>query len=434
MCCAWHSFACATTVMPIGRGKGAGAHQPVPPGGAKVYVGNLSWETSWQDLKDHMRQAGEVLHADIILNTDGRSKGCGLVTFVNAHDAAGAISTLHDSVLHGRSIFVREDREAALPGLPAPSAGRGAGAPVLPGVAASPARSAPPAVAAEPGSKVFVGNLAFETSWQDLKDHFRQAGEVLHADIMLGPDGRSKGCGLVTFASAHDATNAISTLHDSVLHSRSIFVREDREPSAPAPGGFGGGKGGGRVGGATPTAGCQVFVGNLPWDVAWQVRLVPRATGGGGAAAAGGPPPPACRPVPALAACRPPIRRPLSAPPPAVAAVARWVARGASPQCPSQALYGTPNAPPARQTLSRSLPQSPVRPPNRPCATQALKDHFRAAGNVVHADVVMDADGRSRGFGTVLFATTREAAKAIQLFNETFLLGRQIEVRPDQHR
>ena len=34
--------------------------------------------------------------------------------------------------------------------------------------------------------------------------------------------------------------------------------------------------------------------------------------------------------------------------------------------------------------------------------------------------------------GTVLFSTTREAAKAIQLFNDTFLLGRKIEVRPDQ--
>ena len=65
---------------------------------------------------------------------------------------------------------------------------------------------------------------------------------------------------------------------------------------------------------------------------------------------------------------------------------------------------------------------------------QDLKDHFKSAGEVVHADVMVDADGRSRGYGTVLFSTTREAAKAIQLFNESFLLGRQIEVRPDQHR
>jgi len=65
---------------------------------------------------------------------------------------------------------------------------------------------------------------------------------------------------------------------------------------------------------------------------------------------------------------------------------------------------------------------------------QALKDHFRSAGHVVHADVMADGEGRSRGCGTVLFGTTREAAKAIQMFNESFLLGRQIEVRPDSHR
>ena len=186
------------------------------------------------------------------------------------------------------------------------------------------------------GTKVYVGNLAWETSWQDLKDHFRTVGEVLHADIMIGSDGRSKGCGLVTFAAAHDAARAIQTLHDSVLHSRSIFVREDREPAASPIGqgsptrGFGRGV---APAGGPPGNGCQVFVGNLPWDVAWQ----------------------------------------------------------------------------------------------------ALKDHFRAAGNVVHADVMVDVEGRSRGFGTVLFSNTREAAKAIQLFNESFLLGRQIEVRPDQH-
>jgi len=192
---------------------------------------------------------------------------------------------------------------------------------------------------AAPGTKVYVGNLSWETSWQDLKDHFRSAGEVVHADVMQGADGRSKGCGLVTFASAREAANAISTLHDSVLHSRSIFVREDREAGANGLGEGGGGKGKGYGGkgygkGEGGGGGCQVFVGNLPWDVSWQ----------------------------------------------------------------------------------------------------ALKDHFRAAGNVVHADVLMDADGRSRGCGTVLYSSTREAAKAIQLFNESFLLGRQIVVRPDSHR
>ena len=43
----------------------------------RVFVGNLSFKTNWQTLKDHMRQAGEVVRANIFLNKENRSKGCG---------------------------------------------------------------------------------------------------------------------------------------------------------------------------------------------------------------------------------------------------------------------------------------------------------------------------------------------------------------------
>ena len=117
------------------------------------------------------------------------------------------------------------------------------------------------AVAGGGGTRVYVGNLSWETSWQDLKDHFRAAGDVSHADVMMEHDGRSKGCGIVSFVSARDAGNAIASLHDSDLHGRKIFVREDREATAP-----GGGKG---KGGGQGTGGCQVYVGNLPWETNW---------------------------------------------------------------------------------------------------------------------------------------------------------------------
>ena len=46
-------------------------------------------------------------------------------------------------------------------------------------------------------SRVFVGNLSFKTTWQGLKDHMREAGDVIRADIFSDPTGRSKGCGYV---------------------------------------------------------------------------------------------------------------------------------------------------------------------------------------------------------------------------------------------
>lgn len=93
--------------------------------------------------------------------------------------------------------------------------------------------------AAADACTVFVGNLPYETTWKELKDHMKQAGEVAHADVMEGPDGRSKGTGLVRYYSEEDAAHAIETLSESEIDGRTIFVRADR-------GGGGGGKGKGK--------------------------------------------------------------------------------------------------------------------------------------------------------------------------------------------
>lgn len=55
-------------------------------------------QASWQDLKDLMRQAGEVIRADVGMFPDGRPKGNGTVVFVNPEDAKAAIGR-HFSIL-----------------------------------------------------------------------------------------------------------------------------------------------------------------------------------------------------------------------------------------------------------------------------------------------------------------------------------------------
>lgn len=93
---------------PPAGGPGATGDTPV---GHTVYVGNLSWDTRWQGLKDHMRQAGNVVHAEIFTEFSGRSAGCGTVEFDSVEAAERAIATLNETVLDGRNIFVRVDRE-----------------------------------------------------------------------------------------------------------------------------------------------------------------------------------------------------------------------------------------------------------------------------------------------------------------------------------
>ena len=75
----------------------------------------------------------------------------------------------------------------------------------------------------------------------------KTAGDVTHADVMTREDGKSKGCGLVTYRSEEDAANAIAELNETELCDRTIFVREDGGGKGKGKGGperGGGGRGG----------------------------------------------------------------------------------------------------------------------------------------------------------------------------------------------
>lgn len=86
-------------------------------------------------------------------------------------------------------------------------------------------------------------------------------GPVAHADVLLGPDGRSKGCGVVEFQTAEDAKTAIRKMNDVVLRGRPVFVREDRESGERI------GASGGRAQSSrsADVAIRQVFVGNVSY-------------------------------------------------------------------------------------------------------------------------------------------------------------------------
>ncbi|WVR07945.1 hypothetical protein IAU60_004988 [Kwoniella sp. DSM 27419] len=80
-----------------------------------VFVGNLPLQASWQDLKDLMRQAGEVIRADVGMTMDGQPKGNGTVVFVNPDDARAAIEMFNGFDWYGTILEVREDRFATGP-------------------------------------------------------------------------------------------------------------------------------------------------------------------------------------------------------------------------------------------------------------------------------------------------------------------------------
>ncbi|KAJ3060904.1 hypothetical protein HK102_009318, partial [Quaeritorhiza haematococci] len=182
----------------------------------RVYVGNLAYEVGWQELKDFMRKVGEVVYADILTQPSGRSKGCGVVEFATPEEAQRSIRELSDTSLMGRPVFIREDREQEAKFGSGPGRTRG-----------------PPGSSYHPGGhgdasgrQIFVGNLPYIVAWQDLKDLFRQAGNVVRADVQEGPDRRSKGVGTVLFETAAEAHAAISMFDGYELHGRRLEVRE----------------------------------------------------------------------------------------------------------------------------------------------------------------------------------------------------------------
>lgn len=59
--------------MPMHQQMQQGGGMPQATGN-RIYVGNLAWTVEWQELKDHMRTVGKVVHADVLQDGDGRSK------------------------------------------------------------------------------------------------------------------------------------------------------------------------------------------------------------------------------------------------------------------------------------------------------------------------------------------------------------------------
>ncbi|KAF7986334.1 hypothetical protein HWV62_35318 [Athelia sp. TMB] len=221
-------------------------------------------------------------------------------------------------------------------------------------------------------TQLFVGNLPYRVRWQDLKDLFRKAGTVLRADVSLGPDNRSRGYGTVLLASAEDAGRAVDMFNGYSWQTRILEVRADRlPPDFENPMGL------------STMPGFAGAMSNSPMPVSsfagtGQVHPLMGATMGGGNT-------------------------------PGMADDFDYTSFYMH-----EALGPGPNG-------GRNL-----------FVGNDLKDLFRQAGTIIRADVALGQDGRSRGFGTVVFATDMDADRAVKMFNGYEYNGRQLKVHYDR--
>ncbi|KAL5522607.1 hypothetical protein ACEPAG_8624 [Sanghuangporus baumii] len=355
----------------------------------RVYVGNLSYDVRYRDLMEFMRGAGEVLFAEVLVTPTGISKGCGIVEFVSQEDAQRAIRELSEVPLLGRPVFIREDREneARFGATPVPGkigmamAGQGLHAQPPPR-SSSYGGGGGSGGGANPGNQLYIGNLPYQAGWQDLKDLFRQAGNIVRADINIGADGRAKGSGTVLFETVKDAQSAISMYNGYEWYGRVLEVREDRYAGLSGPGtfrgslrgrgGFRGGRGGGLRGGF-------------------------RSGFGGGSGDS--------RSIDDL-------YKPYTGPDSGADTFGSPSGFGSG--------YGNFDVEPNQQIMVRNLPWS--------TANEDLVELFETTGTVELAEILYDGS-RSKGAGVVQFAQVPEAETAIAKFQNYMYGGRPLDVR-----
>lgn len=100
-------------------------------------------------------------------------------------------------------------------------------------------------------TKLFVGNISFNTTENDLQDAFAAHGTVTEANLMMDRmSGRPRGFGFVTMSTPEEAEKAIQGMNGASIDGRNLTVnlarpREERSGGGGGDRGYGGGRGGG---------------------------------------------------------------------------------------------------------------------------------------------------------------------------------------------
>ncbi|OZJ02190.1 hypothetical protein BZG36_05493 [Bifiguratus adelaidae] len=258
---------------------------------------------------------------------------------------------------------------------------------------------------ASPSRQLIVSNLPYRVRWQDLKDLFRKAGNILRADVALDGDNKSKGYGTVLFARPEDAQRAISMFRHRKWQGRTIEVREVHDPSQTYPHML--------FSSAyteSPSLNAPVSVGMD--NLTNSTYLLNSAMS-----------PPLSMAQEQLSGMSTPSGR-LQASYPRISNASDL----SHPLFGLDANLGLLDQRANPAMLSRRLFVS-----NLPYSTQwqELKDLFRNAGNIQRADIAQGADGRSKGFATVLFATAADAMRALAIYDGFNFQGRRLRVSID---
>ncbi|KAF6210463.1 hypothetical protein GE061_013569 [Apolygus lucorum] len=234
----------------------------------RVFISNIPYEYRWQELKDLFREhVGEVAFVELFVDENEKPRGCGIIEFSTSSLAKEAVDKMHRFDLKGRKLVVKEDNDVERDkyGRILPRSQRGGGGSgggnsdnnrnrdndsrnsnwnELPSLVSGGNSGSsgkwgntyglstqfleslnitPPLL-----PKCFVANLDYKVDEKKLREVFRLAGRVIHAEISVDKEGKSRGFGTVEYEHPVEAVQAISMLHNQRLYDRAISVRIDR--------------------------------------------------------------------------------------------------------------------------------------------------------------------------------------------------------------
>ncbi|KAF7516545.1 hypothetical protein PCG10_002069 [Penicillium crustosum] len=167
---------------------------PIPK--TTVYVGNLFFDVTAEDLRKQFEKFGAVENAMIVHDARGLSKGFGYVTFTSIEEATEAITQQHGGVFEGRDLVVQFSNT----------------------VYRSMADN-------KPSKTLYVGNIPYELTDQDLQDLFDDVHGI--TDVRIPVDRRTglpRGFGHVDFADQNSASHAKEVLSRKAPYGRKLSV------------------------------------------------------------------------------------------------------------------------------------------------------------------------------------------------------------------
>lgn len=205
--------------------------------GQQLFVGNLAWTVTSESLTEFMTKAGYSVTAEVMQHPDGRSKGWGLITFSDNGSSMfsspgmdSAIANLNDTELEGRKILLRPEGERGGKGAKGGRGGKGGRGAKEGGGKGRGARAQPAASELCANNVLFVGNLSWAFTSEQLQETFAPYG-VVSAEVKMGYSGRSRGYGIVEFQTDGAAASALA-LNDTEVDGRRMLVRYERAAAA----------------------------------------------------------------------------------------------------------------------------------------------------------------------------------------------------------